>query len=126
MSVRVDPDDLLSQLQSFGVAPYLLTTSADLRPHTTHVVVRLESRELRATIGRKTAMNIAERAAVSLLWQPFELGGFSLIVDGDATVEPDGEDNVAVIHVTAAVLHRNAAPDAGYLADCEVLDGRHD
>ena len=125
MSVRVEPGELQSQLITYGFAPYLVTTSADLRPHTTHVVVTLRDGHLNATVGRKTAANVGARPLVSLLWMPVEPGGFSLIVDGAATVTIIDDVYTLRVEVTAAVLHRNADPDGGYRADCAPLDGRH-
>ena len=125
MSVRVDPDELAEHLQQYGYAPYLITTGADLRPHTTHVVVAFVDGQLSMAVGRKTAANASDRPNVSLLWMPFERGGFSLIVDGNAFAASEGDTHRVDVAITAAVLHRNADPDGGYAADCEPLDGRH-
>ncbi len=123
MSIRVDPTELVDQLRDFGAAPFLITTSTDGRPHTTHVVVTLVGVVLQATVGRKTAANVAERPLVSLLWPPNAPGGFSLIVDGQGVATTEGDDCFVAITATGAVLHRNAAPEGGYVADCQRLDG---
>lgn len=125
MSVRVDPNELGEQLGVYGRAPFLVTTAADLRPHTTHVVVEFRDGTLAAQVGRKTAANVAAHPLVSLLWPAIEPGGYSLIVDGAATAMTDAANETHSVHieVTAAVLHRNAQP-AGYQADCQPLDGR--
>ena len=123
MSVRVEIDELAERLDEFGVTPYLLTTSADGRPHATHIVVGLVGRELVCGVGRKSAQNAADRAAVCLLWPPTETGGFSLLVDGDAVVDSGNDETQLRITPIAAVLHRNAKVD-GYQADCAPLDGR--
>ncbi len=124
MSERVDPQELQEQLAQYGYASYLVTTSADLRPHTTHVIVNLVDGCLLAKVGRKTAANIRDRALVSLLWMPIEPGGFSLIVDGTGIANSEGDEHSVAVTVTAAVLHRNADPQGGYQADCAPLDGR--
>jgi hypothetical protein len=121
MSVRVEIDELQGHLHSFGSAPYLITTGADLVPHTTHVVVTLAGGAFSCAVGRKTAKNVVLHGAVCLLWPPYETGGFSLIVDGVATAS----DQAVTITPTAAVLHRNAlAESGGYAADCAPLDDR--
>ena len=124
MSVRVELAELQQQLNNFGSTPYLVTTSTDLRPHTTHVIVSLDGGYLNAIVGRKTATNITDRALVSLLFMPVEPGGFTLIVDGIGSVGTTDDVHAVSINVTAAVLHRNADPDGGYRADCTPLDGR--
>ena len=70
--------------------------------------------------------NATARPNVSLLWPPNELGGYSLIVDGDVThTEGTGNgDNVVVVRPSRAVLHRPAdgpAPADGCGADCVPL-----
>ena len=123
MSVRVEISEVRDRLVEFGAAPYLLTTSPEGRPHATHVVVVFDGERLECDAGRKTARNASVNAGVCLLWPPCEPGGFSLLIDGDATVGSHGETTVLSIVPTAAVLHRNANPD-GYIADCVPLDGR--
>jgi hypothetical protein len=131
MSVPVDLDDLGAQLEQFGTAPFLITTGADQRPHTTHVVVTLDAGTLACSVGRTTAKNADERPAVCLLWPPFERGGYSLILDGhaDSTAggspaggSTAGESPSVRVTPTRAVLHRNALGD-GYEADCSRIDG---
>jgi hypothetical protein len=121
MSVKVTKDELRDQLDRFGPAAFLVTTGDDSRPHTTHVVVRGDADRLSCAVGTKTARNIAARPAVVLLFPPVEAGGFSLIVDADATA--DAEAGVAHLTPGRVVLHRNAvAGDGGYEADCVRLD----
>ncbi len=121
MSMRVEVERLREQLARYGHAPYLITTGADLVPHTTHVVVAFDGSAFTCDVGRTTAMNSSARRNVCLLWPPHLPGGFSLIVDGETVVN---ELKVRVTP-TAAVLHRNAsAEQGGDVADCEGLDSR--
>ena len=80
------------------------------------MTVRWDGDELVAGVGRRSAANAVDRPDISLLWAPFEGGGFSLIVDGRAVV--DGEE----VRVTAerAILHRQRADGPG--SDCLRLD----
>ena len=69
--------------------------------------------------GRRTVGNAAARPAVALLWPPAEPGGYSLIVDGDATTA----DDRLVVAPTKAVLHRPGPPPpaaaaSGCTSDC--------
>jgi hypothetical protein len=56
-------------------------------------------------VGSRSARNVAARPEVSLLWPPFEPGGYSLISDG--VVRDLGDERVAFAP-TRAVLHRPA------------------
>jgi hypothetical protein len=56
-------------------------------------------------VGRGTARNAAARSSISLCYPPTDEGGYSLIVDGQASV--DGEAMVQFTP-TGAVLHRPA------------------
>lgn len=114
MTVPVSLDRLHEQTEIFGALAYLLTVSDDGRPHAVSVPVAWQDGELVADTGRRTAKNAAARANVSLLWAPVEVGGYSLIVDGTATVtvEDGNEGGKVAVRPTTAVLHRSAAgPD---------------
>lgn len=124
MSIPVPVEGLASAMEGRPYA-YLLTVSDDGRPHAVAVVPDLAGGVLSAAVGRRTATNAMQRpGAVSLVWPPAEVGGYSLIVDGTASV--DGE-NVRVLP-TKGVLHRPAAPDSGPAApgscgnDCVGVD----
>lgn len=58
-------------------------------------------------LGRRTMRNVSPRSPVTLLWPPAEVGGYSLIVDGE--VEETGDASIT-IRPSRAVLHR-PAPD---------------
>src|SRR5688572_12781867 len=125
MSVKVEAERLRDEVGRFGSTPYLLTVSDDQRPHAVSVAVAWDGDELVAATGDRTAGNAAARPDVSLLWPPHEPGGYSLIVDGTATVEAgDGGSRVRV-RPGRAVLHRSAPGTApgSYEADCERLPG---
>jgi len=116
MSIGVELDRLHEEVTRFGATPYLLTVSDDGRPHATSVSVAWTGDALVAGVGRRSAANVADRPEVSLLWAPFEDGGFSLIVDGTASV--DGEK--VMVTPARAVLHRQRADGPG--SDCVRLD----
>ena len=120
MSVPVELEKLRQSVERFGALPYLLTTGADGRPHAVSVHVRWDGDRVVARAGRRTVANAADRPLVSLLWASVDDDGFSLIVDGTATVEGD---EVSVRPGTA-VLHRQAsAPGEASVSDCVgVLD----
>lgn len=125
MSVPVAIEELGDAIARYGPVAYLLTTSDDLRPHATHVVVELDGSTLRCGVGRRSARNGLERTAVSVLWSPNEAGDYSLIVDGDISIEgTPGEDATAAISVTHAILHRTASgPTEGDCdSDCKPID----
>ena len=117
MSVGVELDRLHEQVARFGAQPYLLTVSDDGRPHATVVTVSFEGDALVAGVGRRSAANAGDRPDVSLLWAPVDDEGFSLIVDGTATVE--GER--VTVRAEKAILHRQRADGPG--SDCVRLDG---
>ena len=116
MSVGVELDRLHEEVERFGRSPYLLTVSDDGRPHATSVTVRWDGDDLVAGVGRRSAANAGERPDVSLLWSPVDGGGFSLIVDGRATVR----DEEVAVTVERAILHRQRADGPG--SDCVRLD----
>jgi hypothetical protein len=104
MSIPVEVADLAKALEDFG-AGYLLTNRAGavkvvtVEPTVTGSVVLVEGP------GKGTLANLAENAAVTLVFPPREPRGFTLLVDG--TAEVVGDD----VRVTAAtaVLHRPAS-----------------
>lgn len=126
MSIRVDIDQLGESIAQFGRAAFVLTTGDDHRPHVTHAAIVLAEGRISCQVGRGAGANANARPGVSLLWPPHEAGGYSLIVDGDATVEPLDEGNRLHIAPTAAVLHRPVPkPDAdadGCASDCVPLN----
>lgn len=115
MSAKVDLDELASNLQHYGLA-YLLTVGDDQRPHAVAVRPTLDGRAFQIDgIGRQTRANVEARPDVSLVWPPFEHGGYSLIVDGRAGLTEDG----AMVEPGHAILHRPADDGTGH--DCVAL-----
>jgi hypothetical protein len=119
MSIPVALDGLRAAVAERTLAPYLLTVNDDGRPHAVAVQPVWDGDALVADAGRRTCTNAAARPLVSLVWPAADGAGYSLIVDGDASV--DG-GRVRVVPTTA-VLHRPApspaAPaDGGCGNDC--------
>lgn len=124
---KVDFKALADALASYPYA-YLITVDDEYRSHTVTVEPELRGEMLDVgLIGGRTQQNLARRRDVTLLWPPPEPGGYSLIVDGEASVsiENGAGDAVALEVVpTRALLHRDAdSPEAakGCLHDCVVF-----
>lgn len=117
MSVKVDLGELASHLQHYGFA-YLMTVSDDLRAHPVAVRPTFDGASLElGGVGRRTRANLEARPDVSMVYPPFEHGGYSLIVDGRATLTGDAVS----VRPSHAVLHRPAeegADHAGCGSDC--------
>ncbi|MFM7536206.1 MAG: pyridoxamine 5'-phosphate oxidase family protein [Acidimicrobiales bacterium] len=106
MSIPVDPRALGAELGRFGRAGYLLTVG-DERAHAVAVRIEGDGPELAVTpVGGRTAANVAARPAVTVLWPPFEPGGYTLLADGTATIDADA--TTVRVSVERAVLHRPA------------------
>ena len=104
MSIPVAIPDLEAATAQRGWA-YLLTVRDDIRPHVVAVSPVWDAGRMAMHVGRGSAHNVGERPAVTLCYPPVEPDGYSLIVDGAATV--DGEAMVGLAP-TGAVLHRPA------------------
>jgi hypothetical protein len=111
MSIGVELHELAGAITDKAPFAYLLTTGDDARPHAVAVTPAIDGAVITCSAGRRSCANTGARPAVSLVWPPGEPGGYSLIVDGDATV---GDEQVTM-HPTRAVLHR-PAPGGG--SDC--------
>ena len=109
MSIEVPIDQLFDEIGRWGFG-YLVTVSADHRSHLLALrpIVSGEgdARRLRFdAAGGRACRNAAERADVSLVFPPAEHSdGYSLVVDGGATVDGQFVD----VQPTWAVLHRPA------------------
>jgi hypothetical protein len=106
MSVPVDLAALAEQVAAFPGPPYLLTTGGG-PAHVVSVAARLEDGRFVVPAGRTTRANAGAQPAVTLLWAPEAGGPYSLIVDGEATVDGD----TVLVAPTRAVLHRVAGAD---------------
>lgn len=127
MSVSV-PLERLQQAAAEYDGGYLVTVGEDSRPHAVYVAPVWEEGALVAEIGTRSAANATLHPEVALVYPPRVLGGYSLIMDGTATVAPgDGKRGVRVVP-TKAMLHRPAtAPDPARACadDCiPILGGR--
>lgn len=122
------PVDLAALGEELGrrVTAYLLLSGPSARPHVVEVAPELADGVLvLAEPGRTARRVIGDHPAVSLLMPPTEPGGYSLIVDGDGSLDADG--GLRVVPSTA-VLHRASrhgdtpsTSDCGN--DCRPLDG---
>jgi hypothetical protein len=115
VTVPVGLEQLRSEAAKYGDTPYLLTVSDDGRPHAVSVRVGWEQGELRLSGGTRSLSNASARPEITLLWPTIENGGYSLIVDGTASV--DGEQ--IAIRPVSAVLHRSLAASADRAAGSE-------
>ena len=103
MSIAVPLDELDDRLGSYPWG-YLVTVRDDGRAQSLAVPTRYVDGALVATIGHGTAANATARPNVTMLFPGPTGEDFSLIVDGDATV--DGHH--LTMAPTWAVLHRPA------------------
>ena len=110
MSIGVELAELADAIGNQAAFAYLLTVG-DERAHVVAVSPTIDGDTVVCSAGRGSCRNATARPAVSLVWPPREEGGYSLIVDGDATV---GDESV-VVKPTRAVLHR---PASGGGSDC--------
>src|SRR5262245_53680583 len=113
MSIAVQLEELAEAIRGQVSFAYLLTVG-DERAHAVAVSPAIDGDTIVCSAGRTSCANASVRPAVSLVWPPRDDGGYSLIVDGDATV---GDESVTV-KPTRAVLHR-PAPGGG--SDCSPI-----
>ena len=112
MSVPVSIERLREAMADFHRAPYFLTVSADGRPHAVAVEVTWVGDALELSAGRTSAANGGDRPLVSIVWPPDDVGGYSLIVDGVASLAPGADAPTVRLAPTKAVLHRAPASSA--------------
>lgn len=127
MTIAVALDKLQQESTRYGSTPYLLSGGDDGRPHAVLVTIEWRDGALVAKTGKRGTANVAARPLVSVLFPPFEPGGYSLIIDGDGAVLEHGDNPRVSIKPTRGVLHRPAAtpsaPKDGCGADCvPILD----
>jgi len=109
MSIPVTPDELPEVAGKYGRTAYILTTGDDARVRITHAVVQVAEGSVHCALGRSASANAGERPGVSVLWAATDTEPMSLIADGVAIPDRDGDDGAFTITVESAVLHR-AAP----------------
>jgi len=110
---------LQEQIARFYRDPYLLTVTADNRPHCGTVTVQWDTSGRRLIAAAPSSWPGSAQSGhcqVSLLWPPPRPDGYSLIVDGDAALV-DAEQ-VLTVRPTRAVLHRRGAGRPGAGASC--------
>jgi hypothetical protein len=116
MSLKIDLGELATTLEPYGFA-YLVTVGERGRAHVLAVTPVLTDGGLEVGgVGHHSQENAAARPDVTLVWPPLEPGGYSLLVDGAATV-----DGTTITVVPAkATLHRPAPGADGLRAgsDC--------
>ncbi|CAN5606041.1 hypothetical protein BH23ACT3_BH23ACT3_05220 [soil metagenome] len=112
MSIAVDLAELPAAVaeRTFG---YLLTVGGDERPKAVALVPTVVDGELRFVVGGGTGRNAGEHPRVSIVFPPTVTDEFSLLVDGDARLEPDpggreGGEMLVIVTPTWAVRHRPA------------------
>lgn len=106
MSMRIDLTDLPDAVTARGPAAYLLSVGGDHdpAPHVVSVAVQVEGDRLVVGAGRTTSGNVGRHPAVTLLWPVSpDFADHSLVVDGVATLDPDG--TTISISPTGAILH---------------------
>lgn len=121
MSIEVAADKLAETVEGLPIA-YLLTLGDRPRPHVGAVDATVTDGVVRVRgVGRTAPGDVTAHDAVTLLWPPPEPTGYSLIVDGTATVVGDRLDVIP----QRAVLHRRGSgprPTNGSCAsDCVEL-----
>lgn len=115
MSIAVKLDELRSIVDQQAPYAYLLTVADDGRPHAVALRMTIGEGEIICEAGKTSCKNASARPDVSLLWPPVDVADYSLIVDGNATVN----GSTVRIAPTRAVRHR-PAPDGGN--DCAQVD----
>lgn len=120
MSVKVDLDELAAKIGEYGFA-YLVSVGTEGRAHVVAVTPDIvDGGVLLGGIGRNTLANLATNPTATLVWPPVVAGGYSLLVDGTATADPDAA-NVTVAP-TKAILHRPAPGEDGKRVGNDCLD----
>lgn len=118
MSVKVELGELAAKLADFDVA-YLVTVSEDAGSHVLSVWPEMTAAGIRVDgVGRHTQANAAAHPAVTLVFPPTERGGYTLLVDGTATVDA----STVTIAPATAILHRPAAGPDGRRAGSDCID----
>lgn len=118
MSVAVELGELAAKIGEFDFA-YLVTVSEEGRAHVLSVWPDVTEEGLVVDgVGRHSQANAAAQPTVTLVWPPADPGGFSLLVDGVATV--DGSTITVV--PGKAILHRPAPGPDGRRAGSDCVD----
>jgi hypothetical protein len=118
MSVKVEMGELAARIGEFEFA-YLVSVSVEGRSHVLSVWPEVDGEALLVDgVGRHTQENLTTNPVVTLVFPPADPSGFSLLVDGAATV--DG--STVTVAPTKAILHRPAAAPDGRRAGSDCKD----
>lgn len=114
MSIPVAIEALRTEAERYPFA-YFLTVGDDGRSHAVAVQPNWTDAGtlLIGSLGRRTSANATARPNVSLVFPPASIDDYSLIVDGDASVDA----NTITFAPTNAVLHRPAPASADPTTD---------
>ncbi|BAN03740.1 hypothetical protein YM304_34260 [Ilumatobacter coccineus YM16-304] len=126
MSIPVAIDALEAKTQEYDYA-YLLTVNDDQTPKIVAVRPVWDGATITIDEGGRSARNSAARSTVTISYPPLDPTGYTLIIDGTASVDTAGEAVTISVAPTGAVLHRPAP--AGFEAaadgcghDCAPID----
>jgi hypothetical protein len=108
MSIKVEIDDVRAVADQQAPFAYFLTVTDDAGAHLVAIRPSFGDGVITLEAGKTSCANAIARPNVSLLWPPATCDDYSLIVDGQASV--DG--SVVTIDPTRAVRHR-PAPGGG-------------
>jgi len=110
MSIAVEIDDLPAAIeQQIGWCYLLSVTDAGQARVVAIAPQWVMGGVLQAEVGGRTAANVSARPEITLVFPPATADGYSLIVDGTATVA----GNVVLFEPFTAVLHRPAIAGTG-------------
>ncbi|MBT95583.1 MAG: hypothetical protein CL431_06435 [Acidimicrobiaceae bacterium] len=128
MSIPVEEQDIIKTIKEFGSSAYLISTSEDGHPHLANLKFDIYETDLIFTVGRRGTSNLEKSPLVTMLWPAKEVGGYSLIIDGNASKHKnvDLNDSVWKISFNTGILHRpaeqestNSDPSCG--SDCQAI-----
>jgi hypothetical protein len=118
VSVAVELGELAAKIGEFDFA-YLVTVSEEGRAHVLSVWPDVTDQGLVVDgVGRHSQANAVAQPTVTLVWPPADPTGYSLLVDGAATV--DG--STITIVPGKAILHRPAPGPDGRRAGSDCVD----
>ncbi len=111
MSIPVDVDDIAVAAADYPQA-YLLTVGDELKAKVADVVVDWHGSTLCVAVGPGSVRNVTQRPAATVVFAPATAEGYSLLVDGTATLDDcEFSDGTPRVHLapSSAVKHRRAA-----------------
>lgn len=118
MPANLELDRLRIELANCPTDAYLLSVTAEHRPHCGVVTVSWDESGTRLLVQAPSSWPgsaAAGLSTVTLLWSPATQGGYSLIVDGTAEAVSEA---VLAVTVTRAVWHRRGAPTSPGSSTC--------